>query len=133
VAHARVKLTPFGRRLLVDRVLLFGWTQARAAESMGVSGATASKWIRAKNYLESRGFAAAVQTIGATHRPTRGYRPQTNGKAERFIRTMLTEWAYVRLYRSNDERLRALPMWVDHYSRRRPHTALGGTPPMGRL
>lgn len=88
---------------------------------------------RAKCYLDSRAFAEALERIGARHRPTRGYRPQTNGKAEAFIRTMLREWAYVRLYRSNEERLRALPGWVDHYNRSRPHTALGGRPPMSAL
>ena len=61
---------------------------------------------------------------------TRPYRPQTNGKAERFIRTMLDEWAYVRLYRSNQERLAALPRWLKSYNQRRPHTALDGSPPM---
>lgn len=88
---------------------------------------------RAKCYMDSRAFAEALERIGARHKPTRGYRPQTNGKAEAFIRTMLREWAYVRLYRSNEERLRALPRWVDHYNRRRPHTALGGRPPMSAL
>lgn len=88
---------------------------------------------RAKCYMDSRAFAEALGRIGARHKPTRGYRPQTNGKAEAFIRTMLREWAYVRLYRSNEERLRALPRWVDHYNRRRPHTALGGRPPMSAL
>lgn len=88
---------------------------------------------RAKCYTESRAFAEALERIGARHKPTRGYRPQTNGKAEAFIRTMLREWAYVRLYRSNGERLRALPRWVAHYNRSRPHTALGGRPPMSAL
>lgn len=88
---------------------------------------------RAKCYVDSRAFAEALERIGTKHKPTRGYRPQTNGKAEAFIRTMLREWAYVRLYRSNNERLRALPRWVDHYNRSRPHTALGGRPPMSAL
>jgi transposase InsO family protein len=61
---------------------------------------------------------------GARHRWTRPYRPQTNGKAERFIRTLLDEWAYVRLCRSNAERLAALPRYVDFYNQRRPHTAI---------
>ena len=57
---------------------------------------------------------------------TRPYRPQTNGKAERFIGTLLSEWAYARPYASNAERLAALPVFVDFYNRLRPHTALGG-------
>lgn len=63
------------------------------------------------------------------HSRTRPYRPQTNGKAERFIGTLLREWAYARPYRSNAERLDALPAFVDFYNQRRPHTALGGLSP----
>ena len=64
------------------------------------------------------------------HSRTRPYRPQTNGKAERFIGTLVREWAYARLYTSNTERLAALPTFVDFYNRIRPHTALGGLSPM---
>ena len=64
------------------------------------------------------------------HTRTRPYRPQTNGKAERFIGTLVREWAYARLYTSNAERLAALPSFVDFYNRRRPHTSLGGLSPM---
>jgi transposase InsO family protein len=60
---------------------------------------------------------------------TRPYRPQTNGKAERFIGTLVREWAYARPYWSNAERLAALPGFVDFYNQRRPHTALGGLSP----
>ena len=63
------------------------------------------------------------------HSRTRPYRPQTNGKAERFIGTLVREWAYARAYRSNRERLEALPVFVDFYNQRRPHTALGGLSP----
>ena len=63
------------------------------------------------------------------HSRTRPYRPQTNGKAERFIGTLVREWAYARLYQTNDERLAALPVFVDFYNQRRPHTALGGLSP----
>lgn len=77
----------------------------------------------------SKAFAQAPGDPGISHRRTRHYRPQTNGKAERFNRMMLDEWAYSRLYRSNDERLVRLPCWV-HTDSRRPHTELGGRPPM---
>jgi transposase InsO family protein len=61
---------------------------------------------------------------------TRPYRPQTNGKAERFIQTMLQEWAYARLYPTNAVRLAALPAWIRFYNRSRPHTGLGGLSPL---
>src|SRR2546425_3628188 len=77
----------------------------------------------------SRAFASALQQLGTQHRWTRPYRPQTNGKAERFIKTMLDEWAYARLYPHNRSRLQALPGWVRFYNRRRPHTALKGLTP----
>jgi transposase InsO family protein len=63
------------------------------------------------------------------HTRTRPYRPQTNGKAERFIGTLVREWAYARLYTSNEARLAALAPYVDFYNRRRPHTSLGGLSP----
>jgi transposase InsO family protein len=88
---------------------------------------------RHNSYRLSRSFQQALQRIGARHKLTRGYRPQTNGKAERLIRAMLAEWAYVRLYRANEERLRVLPAWIDFYNSSRPHIALGGHPSMARL
>ena len=66
----------------------------------------------AKAYATSRLYAATLAELGIRHKRTRMYRPQTNGKAERFIRTLLDEWAYARPYRSNAEWLRALPRWV---------------------
>jgi transposase InsO family protein len=60
---------------------------------------------------------------------TRPYRPQTNGKAERFIGTLVREWAYARPYATNAARLAALPAFIDFYNHRRPHTALGGLSP----
>lgn len=88
---------------------------------------------RAMNYVLSPRFREALTQLGARHKPTRPYRPQTNGKAERFIRTMLHEWAYARLYPTNDERLAVLPRWLDYYNSERPHTALGGLSPYSWL
>jgi len=64
---------------------------------------------------------------------TRFYRPQANGKAERFIQTLLREWAYVRPYTTSWRRTHALRPWVHHYNTARPHTALGYRPPCVRL
>ena len=88
---------------------------------------------QAPSYVRSRDFQAVLSAIGARHIRTRPYRPQTNGKVERFNRTLLDEWAYARLYRSNGARLASLPRWVETYNHRRPHTALGGRPPVSRL
>ncbi len=85
---------------------------------------------QAKGYCASRAFQEALAQVGARHVRTRSYRPQTNGKAERFIRTLLTEWAYARPHRSNGERRSALASWLHHYNHHRPHTALGGQTPM---
>jgi transposase InsO family protein len=77
--------------------------------------------------------AIACRALGIRHLRTRPYRPQTNGKAERFIRTMLAGWAYGAVYRSSDERNAALTGWLDFYNRRRPHGALSHKPPLARL
>ena len=77
-----------------------------------------------------RTYDAAVERLGMAHRRTRPRRPQTNGKAERLIKTLIHEWAYARPYLTNRERADALPVFVDFYNRRRPHTALGGRSPL---
>jgi transposase InsO family protein len=87
----------------------------------------------AKNYTLSRAFGGALERIGARHRTTRPFRPQTNGKAERFNGTLLTEWAYVRRYDTNQARLDALPAFVAYYNERRPHGSLDGQSPMTAL
>lgn len=70
---------------------------------------------------------------GIEHRRTRPYRPQTNGKVERFHRTLADEWAYVRLYTSDSERCEQFPIWLHTYNHHRGHTALGGQPPATRV
>jgi transposase InsO family protein len=77
--------------------------------------------------------ALACKTLGIKHLRTRPYRPRTNGKAERFIRTLLGGWAYGAIYRTSDERHRALTGWLDFYNRRRPHRSLGRQAPLERL
>ena len=75
----------------------------------------------------------ACRQMKIKHIRTRPRRPQTNGKAERFIRTMLEGWAYGRIYATSRERRRALQPWLDFYNRRRPHGATGHKPPITRL
>jgi transposase InsO family protein len=77
--------------------------------------------------------AIACRALGLRHLRTRAYRPQTNGKAERFIRTMLGGWAYGPIYGTNNERARALDGWLYHYNHHRRHSALGHQPPITRL
>ncbi len=77
--------------------------------------------------------ALACRAMGLRHIRTRPYRPRTNGKAERFIRTMLGGWAYGAIYRSSAERTAALEGWLDFYNRRRRHGSLGHRPPFARL
>jgi transposase InsO family protein len=81
----------------------------------------------------SKVHALACRELGLRHLRTRPYRPRTNGKAERFIQTLLREWAYVRLYGTSAERIDALPLWLERYNWRRPHGSLGHRPPGSRL
>ncbi|CAL9465261.1 IS481 family transposase ISMav3 [Streptomyces sp. enrichment culture] len=81
----------------------------------------------------SRDWRDALATAGITHKRTRPYRPQTNGKVERFNRTLLDEWAYARPYRSEQERRDAFPRWLHTYNHHRGHTALAGKPPASRV
>jgi transposase InsO family protein len=76
--------------------------------------------------------ALCCRQLGIKHLRTRPRRPQTNGKAERFIRTMLNSWAYGAIYRSSRERTTALDGWLWHYNHRRRHSALGHQPPISR-
>jgi len=77
--------------------------------------------------------ALACRKLRVKHSRTRPYRPQTNGKAERFIRTMLAEWAYGALYRTSTERTATLQGWLWRYNTQRPHSALGRQTPAARL
>lgn len=81
----------------------------------------------------SHAWRDACTDLGIVHKRTRPYRPQTNGKIERFHRTLADGWAYARLYESTDQRNTALPGWLHFYNHHRPHSAIGGQPPITRL
>jgi transposase InsO family protein len=85
------------------------------------------------NAYRSTVHALACRALGIRHLRTRPYRPRTNGKAERFIRTLVDGWAYGAVYRSSAERTAALAGWLDWYNRLRPHRSLGRKPPLTRL
>ncbi|MFG3098912.1 integrase core domain-containing protein, partial [Streptomyces sp. NPDC048182] len=84
-------------------------------------------------YRKSFAWRQTLDDLGATGKLTRAYRPQTNGKVERFNRTLLDEWAYLRPYTSNTERTDALTHFLHTYNHHRGHTALGGKPPISRV
>jgi transposase InsO family protein len=81
----------------------------------------------------AKAFRKACRKLDLKHIFTRPYRPQTNGKAERFIQTALREWAYARAYDTSDQRAKDLPIWLHHYNWHRPHGSLQSKPPISRL
>jgi transposase InsO family protein len=85
------------------------------------------------NGYRSYAHAAVCRQLGIRHLFTQPYRPRTNGKAERFIQTLLREWAYAAAYPTSAARARALPAFLTRYNTTRPHKALGGIPPTQRL
>ena len=85
------------------------------------------------NAYRSTAHSIACRELGLRHLRTQPYRPRTNGKAERFIQTLVDRWAYSAVYGSSSERAAALPAWLDDYNRRRPHRSLGRMPPVQRL
>lgn len=108
----------------------------RAAAFFAAHGITRIERVltdNARNYRVSAAFQQACTDLGARQKFTRPRCPWTNGKAERLNRTLATEWAYRRPYTSNDQRTQALGPWLEHYNTKRPHSALGGKPPITRL
>ena len=83
--------------------------------------------------FRSREFAQTLAEVGVAHRRTRAYRPQTNGKVERFNLTLQWEWAYAKSYTSNDSRTADLARWLHAYNYHRPHMAHAGRPPISAV
>jgi transposase InsO family protein len=107
---------------------------ARAVVAFGEAGIAIERVLsdNGGNY-RSRVFGESAAALGIGLRRTRPYRPQTNGKAEAFNKTLQREWAFRRLYRSNQERRDALGAFLNDYNYARPHTSLGNRPPASRL
>src|SRR4030095_16448335 len=107
--------------------------------------ARAVAWFRARGIAVRRGlsdngsgyvslsFRHSCEALSLRHRRTRAYTPRTNGKAERFIQTLLREWAYVVPYPTSQARRQALRAFLAYYNRRRPHASLDYEPPWSRL
>jgi transposase InsO family protein len=106
-----------------------------AADFFSSEGVTIERVMtdNALSYTRSAAFRIALADLGISHKRTRARRPQTNGKAERFNRTLLEEFAYKSLFTSNEQRLDALGPWLESYNSDRPHTAIGGLAPLKRL
>ena len=107
----------------------------RALAFFAAHGITARRVMtdNAWAYTHSRRLRELLARHGIRHLRTKPHRPRTNGKVERFHQTMAREWAYGLVYRSHHERARALPHWLEHYNHTRPHSSLGGRPPISRV
>lgn len=132
----------------VDDHSRLAYTEILADETKETAGGF---WRRAQIFFTANGITVArvltdngscyrshlwrdtLATAGITHKRTRPYRPQTNGKVERFNRTLLDEWAYARPYRTESERREAFPRWLHDYNHHRGHTALKGLAPASRV
>jgi transposase InsO family protein len=102
------------------------WFQQRGVHIKAVMSDNGSAYI-------AYTYRHALLELGLRHLRIKPYRPRTNGKAERFIQTLLNEWAYARIYGSSAERAQALPLFLDRYNYRRPHGSLSHQPPASRL
>jgi transposase InsO family protein len=107
----------------------------RALAFFAAHGITARRLMtdNAFSYVRNRSLRELLAAREIRHLTTKPYRPRTNGKVERFHQTMAREWAYGLTYRSHRHRNRALPHWLEHYNRRRPHSSLGDRPPISRV
>jgi transposase InsO family protein len=129
--HSRLAYAEVLDNLTADRAASFlrhavSWFAERGITVQAVMSDNGSAYI-------SHHYAATLAELRLRHLRIRPRRPRTNGKAERFIQTLLNEWAYARIYGSSQERTAALPYYLHRYNFRRPHGSLGHQPPASRL
>lgn len=105
----------------------------RAVNYFAELGVTVDTIMTDNGNCYRKSYRQFVAERGIGHIATRPYRPQTNGKVERFNKTINAEWAYAAAFTSNEERLATLPAWIHAYNYHRPHTSLGGKAPIDRL
>lgn len=129
--HARIAFTD----LYLDET-----KQSAAQFLLNVHAYFKSMGVRLKRLLTDNGpafhstvFAQTCERLGLQHSFTKPYRPQTNGKAKRFIQSAIREWAYAFVYQHSDQRAQTLDQWIHHYNWHRPHQGIGGIAPMTRL
>ena len=129
--HARVGFTQMHRLESGRNATAFLRAAVVYFDSLGVS----VRRVLTDNgsIFRSKKFRNACKRLGIGHSFTRPYRPQTNGKAERFIQSALREWAYGIAYNHSSERDAMLARWIHHYNWHRPHQGIGGQPPVSRL
>lgn len=129
--HARIAFTQMKPDERQDSAIAFLRAMVRYYRSLGVS----VRRVLSDNgsAFRSKRFARACRHLGLKHVFTRAYRPQTNGKAERFIQSALREWAYGIGYRRSAERTAMLRRWTHHYNWHRPHQGIAGVAPISRL
>ena len=126
LAYAEVLPTLTARCAIAFLRRALAWFAERGVEIRAVMSDNGSAYV-------AHAYREALAELELRHLRTRPYRPRTNGKAERFIQTLLNEWAYERIYGSSTERTAALPLFLDRYNLKRPHSSLGHQPPASRL
>ena len=129
--HARIGFTQM--KLNERRGCAIAFLRASVAYFAGLGIAIKRVLTDNGSAFRSKRFAATCRRLGLQHSFTRPYRPQTNGKAERFIQSALREWAYGIPYQRSAERTVMLQRWTHHYNWHRPHLGIGGIAPMSRL
>jgi transposase InsO family protein len=130
--HTRIAYSELHRDERAETVVAF---TARALEFFAALGIRPKRLMtdNAFVYIKSAGLRELLDAHGIRHLTIQPRRPQTNGKVERFQQTMAREWAYGLTYRSSTDRAKALPHWLRYYNERRPHSGIGGRPPISRV